>query len=76
MTQETKQWLSKEYGIPTEDIVWYNSGICYSRIMVKTEESAKKVQESVKDQYVNGGWYDGMSLGGYTKYENGYDVMC
>lgn len=76
MKEETKQWLSNRFSIPTEDIVWYNSGICYDRIKVKTEESAKKVSESVKGNYVNGGWYDGMSLGGYTKYDDGYDVMC
>jgi len=76
MKEETKQWLSKRFDIPTEDIVWYNSGICYDRIKVKTEESVKKIQESVEGQYVNGGWLHGMALGNYTKEEDGYDVMC
>lgn len=75
--KETQQWLSEKFDIPTEDVLWYNSGICYSRILVNTEESANKVREKVKDYTVNGGWYHGMSLGGYTKTQEGhYDVMC
>jgi len=76
INEETKQWLSKRFSIPTEDIIWYNSGVCYNRIGVKTQESAWKVSESVKDKYVNGGMLDGAPLGGYTKCDGGYDVMC
>lgn len=75
--ESTQKWLSEMYDIPAEDILWYNSGICYSRVLVKTEESANKIYEKVKDYTVNGGWYHGMSLGSYTKTKEGYyDVMC
>lgn len=75
--EKTQQWLSKMYGIPENEIVWYNSGICYSRIGVKTEESALKVREKVKGRTANGGWFDGMPLGSYSQTKEGnYDVTC
>lgn len=81
MEEDTKKWLSKKFGIPQEDIVWYNSGICYSRIVVTTQSSAEKVREAVKGENVNGGFLHGMSLGsiGEKKEKDGsitYDVMC
>lgn len=45
--ESTKKWLSERFGIPPEDVVWYNAGICYSRIIVTTRESAEKVRENV-----------------------------
>lgn len=80
-SKETLTWLSKRFGIPEEDIVWYNSGICYSRIVVRTEESANKVHKSVVHESVNGGMLHGMPLGGISKYKNEsgelvYDVTC
>lgn len=75
--EKTKQWLSKRFNIPMDDIVWYNSGICYSRIVVKTEESALKVHEKVKGHTANGGWFHGMPLGSYSQTKEGhYDVTC
>lgn len=81
MKKETLNYLSKRFDIPEEDIVSYNSGICYSRIVVRTQESANKVHDSVKDNTVNGGMFDGMQLGGIRKYKNEfgkllYDVTC
>lgn len=78
---KTAEWLSKTYKIPVEDIVWYNGGICYSRVIVKTKESADKVTAVEKNNTVNGGWFHGMPLGGQTEtqLEDGttaYDVMC
>jgi len=79
--EDVKRWAAERFGIPIEDIVWYNNGICYDRIIVKTEESAKKVREEVKMLTVNGGMLDGMPLGGISEapQEDGeiyYDVMC
>lgn len=77
MKEETKQWLSEKFSIPTDDILWYNSGTCYDRIGVKTEESAKKVTQAVRGGYVNGGMYDGMPLGSCSPSNDGtYDIMC
>ena len=81
ISQETKDWASKKFDIPAKDIVWYNHGSCYDRIIVKTEESAKKVHEKVKGERVNGGMLDGMPLGGISelKSQDGiieYDVTC
>jgi hypothetical protein len=44
ITLETREWAAKEFGIPENEIVWYNSGICYDRIVVTSEKAAKKVQ--------------------------------
>jgi len=76
MEKETKEWLSKMYEISEDDILWYNSGICYDRIIVSNEESAIKVSQKVKGTYVNGGLYDGMELGQYDCNDGRYDVMC
>jgi hypothetical protein len=81
MKAEDKKWLSERFGIPEDDIIWYNSGICYSRIHVKTYESAIKVSKAVSSGVVNGGLLDGMPLGSFSKYmaKDGsiyYDVTC
>lgn len=62
MSQDTKDWLTKRFGIEEKDIEFYNSGICYSRIGVNNEEAAKKVCENTIGA-VNGGMFDGMRLG-------------
>lgn len=82
--QETKEWAAKKFGILPEEVVWYNFGICYDRVAVTTKEAADKVSESVKGQYVNGGMFDGMRLGGQSlmptnEYNIGdpyYDIYC
>lgn len=81
MTNDTKIWISKRFGIPIEDILWYNSGICYSRVCVKTMDSATKVRVKVNGQTANGGMLDGMRLGGISEMEDKdgsvyYDVTC
>lgn len=74
---EDKKWLSERFGIPEEDILWYNSGSCYSRIVVRTKESADKVHEKVKKDTVNGGMLHGMPLGGISEMKDGtFDVTC
>lgn len=75
-TNETLQWAANRFGIPVEDVVWYNSGICYDRIGVKTKKSADKVTAKVAGETVNGGMYDGMPLGGQRFYKDHYDIMC
>lgn len=75
--EKTRIWASEKFGIPREDVVWYNSGVCYDRIVVKTKESADKVTLKMKGQCVNGGMFDGMALGSQNKQPDGsYDVMC
>ncbi len=79
--ERTFRYLSEKFSIPFDDIVWYNSGICYSRIIVKTKESADKVTAAVKGRTVNGGMFHDMELGGQTpsNREDGsvyYDITC
>lgn len=77
MNNEDKKWLANHFGIPEESILWYNSGICYSRIEVTTKESADKVSDKVKGQTVNGGMLDGMPLGGQTETPSKtFEVYC
>lgn len=67
MTSEDAKWLSERFGVSPDSILWYHSGICYSRLSVKTKEDAEKASKSVKGETVNGGWYHGMPLGGISK---------
>lgn len=74
---DTAEWCAKRFGISKEDVVWHHSGICYSRIQVKTKEAADKVTAAVKGKTVNGGYLDGMSLGGQTPQKDGtIEVYC
>lgn len=72
------EWAATIYGIEPNDIVWYHSGICYDRIMVRTQEAADKVTAAVKGRHVNGGWLHGMELGGQTvqSSDGTIEVMC
>lgn len=63
MNTQEKERLGNWYGIPAEVILWYNSGICYSRLMVSTKAAALKAARKVKGRTVNGGWFHGMPLG-------------
>src|SRR6185369_16125061 len=54
------------FGLKPEEVAGYNSGSCYDKIWVTTKEAADKVAAAVKGQTCNGGWFDGMSLGGIT----------
>lgn len=82
MKPDTQEWLSKRFGIPLADVLWYNSGTCYDRIGVATKESADKVSKKVAGQTANGGMLDGMPLGGQIKSEDketgktSYEVYC
>ena len=75
MEQETREWLSERFGIDPQSISWYNSGICYSRIIVFDEDTAKKISKQVEMFRVNGGHYDGQPLGWYHSYYNGDGVQ-
>jgi hypothetical protein len=75
--QRTFEWAAQRFGISVEEITFYNSGICYDRIVVTTQEAADKVTEKVKGRTVNGGWFHGMSLGGQSKGQDGsIDIKC
>ena len=73
---KTQNWASQRFGISSDEVLWYNSGSCYNRILVSTKAAAKKVATAVKGDTVNGGWFHGMPLGGITKTEDGYEVYC
>lgn len=77
---ETKKWAAKQFGISEDEVLWYNSGSCYDRIGVTTQQAADKVSAKVKGETANGGMLDGMPLGGQTEYNrNGnhyFDVTC
>lgn len=75
-----RSYASSWFGIPVEDVICYHSGICYAKVWVRTKEAADKVRSKVKDYTVNGGWFDGMPLGGIVqttyKDEPAFEVMC
>ena len=71
MSDSDKKWVTKEFGIPEEDVLWYNSGSCYDRIGVVTKESADKVSAKVREGTVNGGMYHGMPLGWANSLQKG-----
>ena len=68
MGRSTEEWVAERFSIPLHDVVGYNSGTCFDKAWVKTEESAKAIQEFVKDETVNGGYFHGQSLGRIEKY--------
>jgi len=77
----TNKWAAERFGIPENEVDWYNHGICYDRIIVTTKTAADAVTEAVSGYTVNGGMFHGMGLGGQTqrKADDGsihYDVMC
>lgn len=71
---------AKRFGLRLRDVCWYNSGICYSRVIVRTKTAANKVAKAVKGRSANGGYFDGMPLGDIreTTYDGkkAYDVTC
>jgi len=79
-TQEEKQWMADYFNIPIEETISFNSGNCFATAIVRTEQSANKIAEKVKDKVVNGGNYDGMKLGRISPIklneELFYSVMC
>jgi len=71
-----RQYAVERFGLADDEVVWYNGGICYGRVIVTTREAAEKVAEQVKGRYVNGGWLHGMELGGIIEDSKGrFDVM-
>lgn len=74
--EKTKAYVSRRFGISLEEILFYNSGCCYSRIIVSSKRAANKVSKSVKGQTANGGWFHGMPLGGITKQGKCFEVTC
>lgn len=73
--EETRVYVSQRFGIPVADVIDYNSGSAYSKVWVRTKESADKVSAAVKGGSCNGGMFHGMSLGGVTLYDGAYEVM-
>jgi hypothetical protein len=72
---ESVAYAAKEFKLKVEDVVFYNGGICYSTIVVRSEAAAKKVARKVKGDTVNGGWYDGMPLGRITTEHDAFGKM-
>lgn len=71
---------AKRFGLMPLDVLFYNQGICYDRIVVTTMRAAKKVAKSVEGDTANGGYFDGMPLGGIRETthdgKKAYDVTC
>jgi hypothetical protein len=71
---------AKRFGLKADEVLFYNSGICYDRIVVTTMLAARKVAKSVEGETVNGGCFDGALLGGITEATvngvKGFDVRC
>ncbi len=71
---------AKRFGLMPSDVLFYNSGICYDRIVVTTMQAARKVAKAVKGGTVNGGYLDGMPLGGISEEKRedkvAYSVYC
>jgi hypothetical protein len=77
VSESTMEWIVGRFGIDPADVVWYHSGICYNRIVVKTKAAADKVTQVARKRTANGGWFHGMTLGGQTARPDGtFDVMC
>jgi hypothetical protein len=79
MSDDGRSYASRWFGVSIEDVVHYHSGICYSKVLVRTREAAEKVRDKVKHDTVNGGYLHGMPLGAITemtyKDEKVFEVM-
>ena len=75
-SKETKERVAKRLGISAGDVLWYNCGSCYDKVIVSTLDAAQKVAKSVEGDTVNGGWFDGMPLGAIHDTGEGFEVMC
>lgn len=78
---EEDRWAgAKRFGLMPSDVLFYNRGICYDRIVVTTMQAARKVAASVEGDTVNGGYFDGMPLGCITETTTdgklAYNVTC
>ena len=71
---------AKRFGLMPSDVLFYNRGICFDRIVVTTMQAARKVAKSVEGETVNGGYFDGMPLGGISEATvngtKGFEVRC
>lgn len=77
---DAREYAAKRFGLKPDEVLFYNGGICYSRVVVTTMRAAKKVAKSVKGDTVNGGYLDGMPLGGVSgatfQGVKGFSVTC
>lgn len=74
---EALAYFAQRFDLKPEEVLGCNSGSCYDKIWVTTQEAAAKVAAAVKEETVNGGWFDGMSLGAITPDgKGGFEVMC
>ena len=71
---------AKRFGLKPSEVLFYNRGICYDRVTVRTKAAAEKVAASVEGDTVNGGYFDGMPLGCITETTTdgklAYNVTC
>lgn len=80
LSAEAREYGAKLFGLKAEEVLFYNRGICYDRIVVTTMQAARKVAKAVKGETVNGGYFDGAPLGGISEATidgvKGFDVRC
>lgn len=73
---ETKTWAAARFKVPVSEIVGYNSGSAYDKVWVRSRATAEKIAAQLKGETCNGGWFDGMPLGGISEYDGAFEVMC
>ena len=70
-------YAAKIFKLDPKEVIGHNSGSCYDKVWVNNRAAAEKVASCVKGQTCNGGYFDGMSLGGITEAPRGvFEVMC
>jgi len=74
--EASRKCCAERFGLKIEEVIDHHSGSCYDKVWVTTKAAAEKVCGVVKEDTVNGGWYDGMPLGGIVKDGQIYEVMC
>lgn len=77
---EARERGAKRFGLSLDEVLFYNHGICYDRIVVTTKRAASKVRKAVAGETVNGGYFDGTPLGGISEATihgvKGFNVTC
>lgn len=77
---EDRERGAKRFGLRPDEVLFYNRGICYDRIVVTTRRAATKVRKAVAGETVNGGYFDGTPLGDISDATihgvKGFSVTC
>ena len=77
---EDRERGARRFKLRPDEVLFYNRGICYDRIVVTTMRAGRKVRKAVAGETGNGGYFHGTPLGGISEATihgvKGFNVTC